>query len=121
MEKLRTPRRKKVSRWEALLARQLALTTLPPPKREYRFHPVRKWQFDFVWPPQALAVEVEGAVFARGRHTRGAGFAEDADKYNEAVLLGWRVLRFTEKQIQSGDAVKTIRAALERGTHPLQR
>ena len=121
METLRTPRRKRVSKWEALLARQLALTTLPPPKREYRFHPVRKWKFDFVWLPEALAAEVEGAVFGRGRHTRGTGFAEDAEKYNEAVLLGWRVLRFTEKQILSGRAVATIRAALEQRAHPLQR
>lgn len=112
MERLRTPRRKKVSKLEQLLARQIAHAQLPAPQREYRFHAVRKWRFDFVWLPQRLAAEVEGAVFGRGRHTRGSGFASDADKYNTALLDGWRVLRFTEKQIYSGRALAMLRSAL---------
>jgi very-short-patch-repair endonuclease len=63
---------------------------LPLPEREYRFHPTRMWRFDFCWPQIKLAVEIEG----RGRHQTFAGFREDTCKYNEAVRLGWRVLRF---------------------------
>ena len=33
------------------------------------------------------------------RHNRAAGFAADAEKYLEAALAGWRVLRLTELQI----------------------
>lgn len=109
---LRTPRQKKVSKWEELLARQIAADKLPAPVREYRFHAGRRWRLDFVWLEQALAVEVEGGIFSGGRHTRGAGFAADSDKYNAAVLLGWRLLRFTDRQVKDGSAVATIRAAL---------
>jgi len=112
MKYLPALRPKTRSRWEDLLARQIATAQLPAPAREYRFHPVRKWRFDFAWLPQTLSAEVEGATFAGGRHTRGVGFAADTEKYNAAVLLGWRVLRFTHVQIKSGEALKTIREAL---------
>ena len=59
-----------------------------------------------------LAVECEGGTFTRGRHTRGAGFEKDCEKYNAAVLAGWRVLRFTASMIDSGDAVEKIKKAL---------
>jgi very-short-patch-repair endonuclease len=111
MKYLPALRPKTRSRWEDLLARQLAADFLPMPKREFRFHDVRKWRFDFAWFDRKLAVEVEGAIFAMSRHTRGVGFTQDAEKYNAAVLLGWRVLRFTHVQIKSGEALKTIREA----------
>ena len=60
---------------------------------EFRFHPVRRWRFDFAHPEKRVAVEIEGGVFIRGRHNRPSGFIADCEKYNEAVKLGWRVLR----------------------------
>lgn len=66
---------------------------LPRPEVEVRFHPDRKWRFDYAWPKQKVALEVEGGVWTGGRHTRGAGFVEDMEKYNAATRLGWRVLR----------------------------
>jgi len=68
---------------------------LPAPEAEYRFHEKRKWRFDFAWPDSMVAVEIEGGTFVRGRHTRGMGHHKDCEKYNQATLLGWRVLRFT--------------------------
>ena len=62
----------------------------PDAEREYRFSPARRWRFDFAWPDIKLAVEIEG----RGRHQTVVGYRSDCDKYNEAVRLGWRVLRF---------------------------
>lgn len=109
---LRTPLRKKTSRWEERLHRQILADGLPAPAREFHFHPSRRWRFDFVWLEQALAAEFDGAVFAAGRHTRGLGVSGDSEKLNAAVLLGWRVLRFTHLQVKDGSAVKTIRAAL---------
>jgi very-short-patch-repair endonuclease len=85
---------------------------LPRPVREYRFHPSRKWRFDFAWPDVLLAVEVEGGGFSRGRHHRAAGFAADCEKYNAAALLGWRVLRFTPAMVEDGSAVEPIKHAL---------
>ena len=78
------------------------------PEREYRFHPERKWRFDFAWPKRKIAVEVEGAVWARGRHTRGAGYTADCTKYNAAAELGWQVFRYTTGQVQDGEALLQI-------------
>jgi very-short-patch-repair endonuclease len=54
---------------------------------------------DFAWPEQKVAVEIEGGVFSGGRHTRGAGFVADCDKYNALAAAGWRLFRFTEKHL----------------------
>ena len=74
---------------------------------------LQDWRLDFAWPDRHLAVEVEGGVWTGGRHTRGAGFEEDARKYNVLALLGWRLLRFTSRSIQSGVALQSIEAALQ--------
>lgn len=82
---------------------------LPQPNAEYRFAPPRKWRFDYAWVCFKVALEVEGGAFTRGRHTRGAGFIKDMEKYNAAVLAGWKVLRVTPDQLLSHgiDLVKT--------------
>jgi len=80
---------------------------LVSPQEEFRFHPHRKWRFDFAWPEQRIALEVEGGIWTQGRHTRGAGFLADMEKYNAAVLLGWRVLRTTPDKL--ADGVKSVR------------
>lgn len=69
--------------------------SLPKPVAEFRFHPTRKWRFDWCWPDQKFALELEGGVYANGRHTRGKGYENDCRKYNSALLLGWKVLRVT--------------------------
>jgi very-short-patch-repair endonuclease len=62
---------------------------LPAFVREHRFHPVRKFRFDFAWPPARVALECEGL----GRHQRVRGYRQDCEKYSMAASLGWRVLR----------------------------
>lgn len=74
------------------------------PEKEYRFHPGRKWRYDFAWPSKKVAVEIEGGVWTKGRHTRGSGFLGDMAKYNEAARLGWRVFRFQPKDLKTGVA-----------------
>ncbi len=91
------PRRKASSATTAFLG-------LPSPIPEYRFHPDRRWRFDWAWPDRLIAVEQEGGVWIQGRHSRGAGMVKDMEKYNEAGRLGWRVFRFTPQQIKSGEA-----------------
>lgn len=88
---------------------------LPVPVKEFRFHPQRKWRFDFCWAHPALrfALEVEGAVWTHGRHTRGSGFVKDIEKYNEAALLGWSVLRCTPKELNNGQAIELVRRMIE--------
>lgn len=94
------------------LVKLRSVPSLPLPRIEYKFHPERKWMFDFAWVKRKLAVEIEGGSWAQGRHTRGSGFAADCEKYNAAALLGWRVLRFTGEQIESGYALDTTLEAM---------
>jgi len=65
---------------------------------EFRFCE-RRWRFDFAHVGSKTAIEIEGGIFSRGRHTRGVGFLNDMEKYNKAVELGWVVLRYTPQQM----------------------
>jgi len=80
-------------------------------QREHVFHPTRKWRFDFAWPGEHLALEVEGGTHTNGRHVRGTGYEADCRKYAEAVLGGWSVLRATADQVRSGVAVAWVMRA----------
>ena len=83
-------------------------------QREYRFHPRRKWRFDFALPSRMLAVEVEGLRYGgESRHTSYAGYTEDCRKYNAAAILGWKVIRGTQTMIRSGRLYQDIEAALD--------
>ena len=85
---------------------------LPEAKAEYMFFPGRKWRFDFCYPDKKVAVEIEGGTWCGGRHTRGSGFGKDCEKYNNAVLAGWKVLRFTSKELKDGSAYKMVKELL---------
>lgn len=63
--------------------------------KEYKFCTGRRWRFDYANIEKKVAIEIEGGIWVNGRHTRGFGYLNDIDKYNMAVLLGWRLLRFT--------------------------
>jgi len=67
---------------------------------EFKFCDYRRWKFDFAHIDSKTAIEIEGGVFSKGRHTRGTGFINDMEKYNKAVELGWVVLRYTPQQIE---------------------
>ena len=128
------------SRLELITLNRIICAGFDHPILEFKFHPKRKWRFDFVLimnlgvedkcssyvnadnqtmglvaistPTctecarinqckriRKIAIESEGGTWIGGRHTRGVGFANDAEKYNEAAALGWIVLRYTMKSI----------------------
>jgi len=99
------------SKLEATLALHMKAAGLNP-ESEFRFHPPRRWRFDFAFVDQKIAIEAEGGTYSGGRHTRGKGFEKDCEKYNAASLDGWRLLRFTSAMIESGQALQVIEAAL---------
>jgi hypothetical protein len=74
----------------------------PRPELEYRamVFQARHWRFDYAWPDQMVALEVDGGVYTQGRHTRGAGFEEDCRKMNTAAAVGWLVFRVTPQMLQ---------------------
>lgn len=83
------------------------------PVKEHRFHDTRRWRFDYAFPDIKLAVEYEGIFSGKSRHTTLKGYDGDAEKYNEAVLLGWRVLRVTALSLRDGRAFRQIEQALK--------
>jgi very-short-patch-repair endonuclease len=107
---------------ESLLAdalrHHLRTAEFPAWVEEHRFHPTRKWRFDFAWPANRLACEVEGGVYTNGRHTRGAGFTADCEKYNEAAADGWTVIRVTAEQIDNGQATAWLQRVLAHEAPP---
>lgn len=89
------------------------LCGLETPTPEFRFHPVRKWHFDFAWPSLKIALEVDGGVWTGGRHNRGAGFIADQEKFNTASSLGWLVFHTTPDRLYKRELGQLIRAAAD--------
>lgn len=82
------------------------------PVKEYQFHPLRKWRFDYAFPGAKVALEVEGGVHTAGRHIRPRGFLNDMEKYNAAATLGWLVLRTTPDQLRTYRTIEMIKTAM---------
>ncbi len=80
---------------------------------ELKFHPTRKWRFDYAIPSHKIAIEVEGGVWSNGRHTRGSGFLKDMEKYNAATLMGWRLFRVTPQTLVSTPTLTLLSKALK--------
>ena len=85
---------------------------IPAPVAEHRFHPVRKWRFDFCWPEQKLALEIQGGLFVKGRHSRGASMLKDYEKFNAAASMGWRLIYCQPTDSTKPETINTIRAAI---------
>ena len=98
---------------QSLVARTHQFPGLPACIAEFRFAAPRKWRFDYAWLPFKVALEVEGAIWTQGRHTRGAGVLGDMEKYNHAAILGWKVIRCTPEQLKSGAIFDTLKLALD--------
>lgn len=105
--------KRKESHSEATMKRMLDLDGIEH-ERELRFAPPRRWRFDFAWPGQMVALEIEGLVRPgeKSRHTTNDGYRRDMEKYNMATLMGWRVLRVDQRMVTRGDALKLVRIAL---------
>lgn len=80
--------------------------------KEFKFHPVRKWRFDYAIPEHKIALEVEGGVWTGGRHTSSVGFMKDMEKYNTATLMGWRVFRTTPDELYRLKTLNLFKTAI---------
>lgn len=96
-----------------MLFRPLVSYGFPVPVAEFKFHPDRRWRFDYAWPDFRLALEVEGGIWTGGRHTRGAGFLKDMEKYNAAAVLGWRIIRVQPSDLSKTKTLLTLKEALQ--------
>ncbi len=95
---------------------------LPRAVAEHRFHPDRKWRFDYAFGVGdrseklgveiKIAVEVQGGIWTKGRHTRGAALVKEWEKLNTAAAMGWRVLFVAPGKENSTEFVTLLEAAL---------
>jgi very-short-patch-repair endonuclease len=108
----RKPKRRPPTDGSALLAFQLAAVPIRGCVLQHRWHPVRKWRFDLAWPERKLAVEVDGGLYIRGAHSRGADREADMEKDAEAMCLGWRVLRVSPRHVKDLRALQWIERIL---------
>jgi hypothetical protein len=79
---------------------------------EFKFHPTRKWRFDFAFLDSKVALECQGGLFTNGRHSRGAALLKEHEKLNEAAALGWRVIFTTPSEITMTDTIEIIKRAV---------
>lgn len=74
-----------------LILRSLSI----PYVKEHRFHDVRRFKFDYAIVDSKIAIEYEGLFSKKSGHTTISGYTKDCDKYNLALVNGWKVLRYT--------------------------
>lgn len=81
--------------------------------RQHKFHPTRRWRLDYYFPAARLGIEIDGGIYAGGRHSRGQGMERDNEKLNAAALEGIVVMRFGPNQVKNGVAVNVISTYLD--------
>lgn len=80
--------------------------------REVEFSPDRKFRADFHITGTPLLVEIDGGAWTNGRHVTGRGFIRDREKDALAFRLGFIPMHLSSEQVDSGEALETIKAAL---------
>jgi len=96
---------------QILLGVYLKELKLGPVEYEYRFVRERRWRADLAVPSARLLFECDGGAF-RGGHRRGAALAADYERQNVAQMHGWRILRFTNQQVETGYAKAWLKSWL---------
>lgn len=95
---------------------QLRVAGVPDPDTEFRFHPTRKWRWDFCWPDSRylVAVEYQGGIYNQGKqgHQTTAGIERDCLKFSWGAALGWRLLPINAGMVRDGTALDLIIRAL---------
>ena len=85
---------------------------IPSPVAEFKFHPIRRWRFDYAWLDQRVYLEINGGIFVGGRHSRGASLLKEWEKIAAATAMGYRPLFCQPRDICSAKTLDAIRDAL---------
>lgn len=126
------PRRRKKgqpSDLEAEFSHRIRVADLPMPETELRFaaervgsapgmrqrlkkYGLKDWRFDFAWREHKVAVELNGGNYVQGRHSNATQLTGEYQKINKAQQLGWVVLIFDRKLVESGEALRQLKIML---------
>ena len=102
-------REQEQKQWEDLLWHQIKCMKFPGFIRQYKFHPSRNYEADFCNPSILLILEVDGGTWMdKGGHTTGTGYEHDRERDLEALMLGYKVMRFVPDMVNDGRAIKYI-------------
>ena len=85
-------------------------------EREYKFHPTRKWRWDYALPAIKVCVEYQGLNFGHGGasgHQTIKGIVAENWKYSEGAIDGWCIVLINAVSIESGLAHDLIKRAVE--------
>ena len=66
---------------------------------EYRFAAPRRFKADFCCPIAKVIIEIQGGIWADGRHSRGSGLYSEYEKLCIAASLGYLVFLLSEEMI----------------------
>jgi len=97
-----------------MLSRETKLVWIP----EHKFCETRRWRADHACLAIRTIIEIDGGIWIRGRHSRGAGKEADNVKLNTAAAMGWFVLRYSTQQFASGQWIDEIAAIVDRLDKP---
>ena len=109
MTRLRFRDQRSPSRLEARFALLWRAANGPTLEKELVFHTGRRWRADFAHIPSRTLIEIEGGIWIQGRHNRAEGFLADIEKYFEAALADWTVLRLSERQLTLDSVERIVR------------
>lgn len=94
--------------WKAICERELVSVAMP--EAEFKAIPNRGYLFDFAWPCAKVALEIDGGIYdftnkgKPGGHSSISGMIRDREKDFAAVRIGWVVVRWTTKMINTPNA-----------------
>ncbi len=93
---------------------------IKPPIKEFRFCPDRRWRADFVWvfdpaenkKHKGVILEINGAVWTKGKHTYGKQLLDEYEKLNTASMDGWIVIQVGNYHLKNGQMLEWVKRAL---------
>ena len=82
---------------------------------EHRFHPTRRWRFDYAILEHKIAIEKDGGVWMKGggAHSRPQNILRDMEKLTQANVLGWTVIRRTPDQLNTRETLDLIKQTID--------
>lgn len=98
-----------LTRWDQLTR---DLDPQPPePTFQCYFSLERDWVYDFAWIDKLICLDLQGGGWVRGGHSRELGMANDFNKHNAALLLGWRPFLASTSMIDN-DPISLVNSIL---------
>jgi len=76
-------------------------------EREIKLVKDRRWRWDFL--TENLAIEIQGGLFIKGRHSRGVAYTKDCEKMRAAAMDGYVPIYFTTADVLNGTAIQWLK------------